>query len=118
MDKIHINGLRLPCHIGINEEEREISQELVATLTMFFDIAPSALADELRQTIDYRVVAARLRKHASSREFQLLETFADSCATIVLSEFPAQRLILRVDKPCALKVARPAVEIERCRLST
>jgi dihydroneopterin aldolase len=118
MDKIHINGLRLPCHIGINDDEREISQELVATLTMFFDIGPSAVSDNLNHTIDYRVVAARLRRHVSSREFQLLETLAESCAAIVLTEFPVDRVILRVDKPCALKVARPAVEIERCRLPT
>jgi dihydroneopterin aldolase len=113
MDKIHINGLRLPCCIGINEEEREISQELVAKIIMAYSITPSASTENLDDTIDYRQVAARLRKYTSSKKFCLLETVAETCAQIILNEFPTKHVWIHLEKPCALKVAQPAIEIER-----
>jgi dihydroneopterin aldolase len=36
-------------------------------------------------------------------EFQLVETLAEKCAAIVLSEFPVQHLRLKLSKPGAVR---------------
>ena len=69
---------------------------------------------ELADAIDYAAVVARIRAFARTNSHALLERFAEAIASMVLDEFGAQSVKLRVAKLGALPGVREiGVAIER-----
>lgn len=96
ISQIHIEQLELLARIGVAEEERSAPQRVVCSIT-FVPIARE-LRDEISCTIDYAVVAERVRTHVSRRAHRLLETLADEMAGELLREFPAQSVAVELRK--------------------
>ena len=114
MDIIFLNDLRVDTVIGIYDWERRVKQTVVFDLDMAADIRKAAASDAIDDTLDYKAVAKRLIDFVGSSEFQLVETLAERCAGIVLSEFNVPWLRLRVNKQGAVRGARDVgVIIER-----
>lgn len=103
MDRVFIEDLRVETVIGIFDWEREIKQAVSLDLEMAFDIRPAARTDSISNALDYKAVAKRLIRFIEGSEFQLVETLAEGCAAIVLSEFPVAWLRLRLSKPGAVR---------------
>ena len=107
MDTVFIDGLRLRLVIGVFEWERHIRQTVLLDLEAEADLRRAAQSDELRHTVDYKAIAQRLKEHAESRPFSLLETLAEEMATIVLQEFPAVMSVkVKLSKPYAVRYAQ------------
>ena len=61
-----------------------------------------------------RKVSARIQQFAEGAQFQLVETFAERLAALLMSEFGIRWLRLKLTKPGAVPAARGVgVEIER-----
>jgi FolB domain-containing protein len=113
-DLIRIADLEVWTRIGVPDEERAQPQRLLVTLTLSVgDMGPAARKDDVRLTIDYADVAAKVKAFASARPRRLLEAFADELADELLGVFPMSHLRLEVKKFILSDARHVAVEIER-----
>jgi dihydroneopterin aldolase len=96
-DEIQVHGLDLPVRIGVPEEERAAWQTLQADVTLRLPSRFETMADDLTRTVDYSVVAARLRELAAERPRQLIETLAAEMTQCLIAEFQVHtaKVILR-----------------------
>ncbi len=116
MDKVFIEGLEIDALIGIYDWERRIRQTLRFDLEMGFDNREPAATDNIEDTLNYKAVSRRLVEVVSQSDFGLVETLAERCADVVLSEFNVEWLRLKLSKPGAVRGAvAVGVIIERSR---
>ena len=116
MDKVFIEALEIECVIGIYDWERTIRQPIVLDIEMAFDNRIPAASDDIAHTLDYKSVSKRLIQYVSESSFGLVETLAERCAEIILSEFNVSQVRLKLSKPGAVRGARAVgVIIERSR---
>ncbi len=114
MDKIFLDELKVDTIIGIWDWERKIRQTVVVDLEMSADIAKAAATDDVKDTLNYKLVAKRLQEFIGNSSFQLVETLAERIAEIVREEFGVAWVRVRVHKPGAIRGSRDVgIEIER-----
>ncbi|MDR1647603.1 MAG: dihydroneopterin aldolase [Zoogloeaceae bacterium] len=117
MDIIFIEALRLKTWIGIYPREKAMPQTVVLDLEISH-LPLDGATDDLHATIDYAAVVARLKTELAERHFNLLETLAEWIAALVLTEFSAAQVRVRIAKLGVLKdVGRVGVQIERQAIS-
>ncbi|MBE9548361.1 MAG: dihydroneopterin aldolase [Proteobacteria bacterium] len=113
-DRVFIEDLRIETVIGIYDWEREIRQTVSIDLEMAFDIRKAGQSDAIEDTLNYKEVAKRLINYVQAAEFQLVETLAERCAEIILTEFNISWLRIKLSKPGAVRgSAAVGVIIER-----
>ena len=116
MDKIRIKNLLLRGIIGINEDERINKQDILINLTLFTDFRQAALSDNIVDAVNYRSITKRIIKHVEDSADFLVEKLVTDIANIILTEFDVERVIVRVEKPGALRFAESVgVEIDRTK---
>ncbi|HKM36599.1 MAG TPA: dihydroneopterin aldolase [Thiopseudomonas sp.] len=117
MDTVFIESLEVDTVIGAYDWERTIRQNLLVDLQMGWDNSLSAANDELHLALDYAAVSERIHNFAQASSFELVETFAERLAALLMAEFNIPWLRLKITKPAAVATARGVgVEIERgCR---
>jgi dihydroneopterin aldolase len=114
MDIVFLRGLRVETIIGVYDWEKEIKQTVILDLEMGVDVARAAATDRIEDTVDYKEVSKRLRQLVSDSRFELVETLAERCATIVREEFGVPWVRLSVNKIGAISGATDVgVIIER-----
>lgn len=99
LDLIFIEGFVGHTVIGIHETELHRPQPLVIDLTAGVARAGACDTDHIGDTIDYGEVRLRLQRLMTEHGVQLLEALAEQIAHIVLHEFHAQWVRVRVAKP-------------------
>lgn len=113
-DTVFIEGLRLDALIGVHDRERHATQPLLLDIRMRFDNRIAASSDSLADALDYEAVSVRLAEYVAQTDFMLVETLAECCADLILTEFGAKAVRLKLSKPDALaNAAAVGVEIER-----
>lgn len=116
MDKIFIHDLRVEARIGVYDWERHLPQTVRLDLEV---AAPSMLpfqTGRIADALDYSKLVARLKAFAKDAPPPLVERFAERVAHIVLHEFGAPWVKVRVAKLGAVSSVREiGVEIERTR---
>jgi len=115
-DKIIIQDLEVQSRIGITAEERSEPQRLLITLEIVYPLIDAGRSDNLRKTNDYHAVAKRVRTLSAQRERNLIETLAEELTTMVLKEFRANSVLVRVKKFALPDTKFVAVEIERQKI--
>ncbi len=114
MNTIFIHDLRLETKVGVYAWERELAQTSRIELDIGLPSPRPFETGELADAIDYAAVVTRLRAFANDHPHALLERFAEAMAAIVLDEFGAQSVKLRVAKLGVLPGVREiGVAIER-----
>lgn len=114
MDWILIDALEIDTIIGIHAHEQLAPQPLRISLWLGFDIRVPAASERIGDTLDYALIANRLREHAQAQRWQLIETLAERSAELLRDEFGVRQLRLQIDKPTAVPQARSVgVWIER-----
>jgi dihydroneopterin aldolase len=98
MDIVFIRGLRIETTIGIYDWEKAIRQPVVLDLEMASDIARGAASDRIEDALDYKAVSKRLKEFVSESRFELVETLAERCAGLILTEFGVPWLRLTLNK--------------------
>lgn len=114
MDRVFIEGLEVDTVIGAYDWERGIRQCLRLDLRFAWDNRPAAADDDLTLALDYASVSSRIQAFAEQAQFQLVETFAERLAAVLMDEFGIPWLHLKLTKPGAVPAASGVgVEIER-----
>ena len=114
MDMIFIEGFVGETVIGIHESELHRPQPLVIDVHAGLPHARACDTDRIADTIDYGVVTERLRRLLVEHRLTLLEAFAESIADILIGEFGARWVRVKVVKPRKFDdVSAVGVQIER-----
>jgi FolB domain-containing protein len=114
--KVFINDLVVRGIIGVNDSERESPQEIVINLGLFTDLRRAGATDDIADCIDYQSVAEKIMAYAESARRFTVEALAADIARIGLGEPGVERVLVRVEKPGAVRSCRSVgVEIERTR---
>ena len=114
LDVIFIEGFVGHTVIGIHETELHRAQPLVIDVHAGLARARACDTDRIADTIDYGAVCERLRRLLAEHELQLLEAFAEAIADIVIREFGAIWVRVKVAKPRKFDdVTAVGVQIER-----
>lgn len=114
LDIIFVEGFRGETVIGIDSNELHRPQPLEIDVHAGVPHARACETDRIGDTIHYGVVAARLRRLMAEHKLQLLEAFAEAIADILLVEFGAAWVRVRVVKPRKFEdVDSVGVQIER-----
>lgn len=116
MDKIIIHDLVARGIIGINDWEREKPQEILMNLILFTNLKRAGESDDIQDSISYRTIAKKAQAHAETTKRLTVEALAADLAKLCLEEPGVERVIVRVEKPGAVRFSRSVgVEIERSR---
>ena len=114
LDLIFIEGLRGNTVIGIHESELHRPQPLLIDLVAGLPRVRACSTDLIHDTIDYSVVRERLHRLLAEHQLQLLEAFAEAVADILLQEFGAHWVRVKVAKPHKFEdLQAVGVQIER-----
>ena len=114
LDWISIEGFRGQTVIGIHETELHAAQPLVIDVHAGLPRARACDSDRIGDTIDYGVVRTRLQRLLREHRLQLLEAFAEAIADILIEEFGASCVRVKVVKPRKFDdVDAVGVQIER-----
>jgi FolB domain-containing protein len=116
MDKVIIKDLLARGIIGVHDWERNRPQNILINITIFTDTRRAARTDSLDDCINYSTMSKKLLAHAESVNRLTVEALANDLARICLEEEGVQKVIVRVEKPGAVRFAESVgVEIERSR---
>jgi FolB domain-containing protein len=116
MDRIIIKDLMARGIIGINEWERETLQEILINIVLFTDTRQAAKTDDITASVNYRTVSKKALAHAEKARRFTVEALAEDIAQLCLHEANVMKVIVRVEKPGAVRFAQSVgVEIERSR---
>jgi dihydroneopterin aldolase len=114
LDWILIEGLRGQTVIGIHDAELHRPQPVVIDLQAGLPHAGACDSDRIADTIDYSAVRLRLLRLLAEHRLQLLEAFAEAVADILLEEFGAACVRVKVVKPSKFDdLQAVGVQIER-----
>jgi len=117
MDRIFINGARLPAHIGVTGEERAQPQDLIFDVTMVRDLSEAGRTDDYAKTVCYAHVLGEI-EDILRNPFHLIEAVAEAVAAGILAGFAVEEVTVHIAKPGAFpnkQVDHAAVEITRRR---
>ncbi|MDO4695989.1 MAG: dihydroneopterin aldolase [Neisseria sp.] len=113
MDKIFLHGIKAETLIGLYDWEREQQQTLIVDLDIGVP-ERSGVSDDIGDTVHYGDVCEAVKSSLKEQKFLLLEALAEHIAQMVLYDFGARWVRVRVVKPGILAGVREVgVEIER-----
>ena len=116
MDKVIIKNLLARGIIGINDWERKRAQNILINLTLFTDTHRAAETDNINDCVNYSTMSKKIFAHAESANRETVEALANDLAKICLEDQAVLKVIVRVEKPGAVRFAESVgVEIERSR---
>ena len=117
-DKIYVEDLRVKATIGIFDWEKKIKQDVSISYEIPHDNVRAAKADAIEATTDYKSITKGIISFVENNKFELVETFAEKIAELVIKDFNIDEIRLRVSKPGALRFSKDVgVIIERDKSS-
>jgi len=115
-NSIFVHDLRVETKIGVWEWEKRMPQNIRLDLEFGMSSDKAFRTGELSDALDYSQVVARVKAFAADNPHPLLERFAQAIADIVLGEFHAPWVKVRVAKLAPIAGVRElGVSIERHR---
>lgn len=100
-DRIELRGLTVRGNHGVFEHERRDGQDFVIDITLWIDLAAAAASDDLNDTYDYGVLAARAADIVAGPARDLIETVAAEIAEDVMNDDRVHAVEVVVHKPSA-----------------
>lgn len=102
MDTIFISELKVKTKLGVPAWERIMPQTIILDIEMGYDLAKACKSDAITDTIDYGAVVGCIKETLEKNSFQLVEALAEHICQIILYEFGALRVKIKVAKPAIL----------------
>ena len=116
MDKVIIKNLLARGIIGVNDWERKRAQNILINITLWTDTRRAAETDDINDCVNYSTMSKKIFTHAESANRETVEALANDLAKLCLEDKNVQKVIVRVEKPGAVRFAESVgVEIERDR---
>lgn len=103
-DRIELRGLRVRGHHGVFDHERRDGQDFLIDVTLWLDLRPAALSDELADTVDYGALAQLAHDIVAGPPRDLIETVGAEIADRVMTSDP------RISA-CEVTVHKPSAPI-------
>ena len=114
MNTIFIHDLRVETRIGVYEWEQHLPQLVRLDVDLGLPADAAFTSDKFGDALDYSAVVTRIKALAASHPHKLMERFAQAIADIVLTEFGAPWVKVRVAKLAPIAGVREiGVAIER-----
>ena len=102
--------------VGVSARERRAPRVLLFDIDIDLAHSRAGVSDRVADTVDYAVVAERIRARLGVDSFRLLERIAECVADLLIDEFGAARAKVTVCKTGVLTdVGAVGVRIERFR---
>lgn len=101
--RICIEDLLVKAYLGVHASEQEKPREVPVYLEFEYR---SPASDDLAEALDYRQVRDRVLAAVENRRFALVEIMAKKIIDAVKSEPRIVRILVRVSKTKALKLAK------------
>ena len=118
MDKIYVKDLEVMGTIGIFDWEKKIKQKISISYEINQDNSAAAKKDAIEAATDYKSITKAIISFVEENKFELVETFAEKIAELVIKDFNIDEIRLRVSKPGALRFSKDVgVIIERDKSS-
>lgn len=116
MDKVFIKDLLVRGIIGIRDWEREKEQDILINITVYTDTTRAADTDNITDCVDYSALAKKVMAHAETAKRLTVEALANDLARLCLETPLVKKVVVRVEKPGAVRFAKSVgVEVERKR---
>lgn len=119
MDQIHIKGLRVFAHHGVNPEEKRDGQHFELDITLFVSVKRPGFSDKLSDTVNYSKAAKTAARVMMEERYDLIERAATRVAEQLLLDFPTVEQVRvclkKPEAPVKLDFDYMAVEILRTR---
>jgi len=98
MDIIFIQGLKVDAIIGVYDWERATRQDIIFDIEMYYNNSAVTDTDNINQALNYHSVCDRISDYVRGSDCQLIETLAEKVCQIILNEFSAERVKLKLSK--------------------
>ncbi len=116
MDIIFLSEVKVQTKLGVPEWERMVEQTIILDLEIAMPHPQSCQTDAIEDAIDYGAVVARIRQTLADNSFKLVEALAEHICQIILNEFGAPWVKIKVAKPAILPGLKAlGVVIERSK---
>lgn len=102
MDTIFISELKVQTKLGVPDWERMVPQTIILDIEIGYDLNKAGKSDAINDTINYGAVVVRIRETLNQNSFQLVEALAEHICQLILSEFKALSVKIKVAKPAIL----------------
>jgi len=99
MDTIFLSEVKIQTKLGVPAWERMLPQTIILDIEIGYDLGRACQTDLIEDTIDYGLVVKRLKETLTEHSFQLVEALAEHCCQLILREFGAQHVKIKVAKP-------------------
>ncbi len=118
MDIIFLSEVKVQTKLGVPEWERMVEQTIILDIEIGYDLSKACKSDNVADTIDYGEVVERVRTALKENSFQLVEALAEHICQLILKEFNALNVKVKVAKPSILPGLKAlGVVIERSKIS-
>ena len=99
MDTIFLDQVKVETKLGVPDWERMVPQTIILDIEIGYDLNKAGKSDFINDTIDYGLVVKRIRETLNELSFQLVEALAEHVCQLILKEFNAKSVKLKVAKP-------------------
>jgi 7,8-dihydroneopterin aldolase/epimerase/oxygenase len=117
-DILRVEDIRFYGHHGVTAAQQEVGAWFSVDVELAFDLTPAALSDDVEATVDYERLARQVVAIGTGPSVRLIERLAGLVSEMVLREFPAREVTVRVRKvtpPLDGIAAQPGVQMTRTR---
>jgi dihydroneopterin aldolase len=116
MDIIFLQEVKVQTHLGVPEWERLKAQTIVLDIEVAMPHSRACQTDAIADTLDYGEIVARIRQTLAEKSFHLVEALAEHVCQLILTEFGAPWVKVKVAKPAILPGLKAlGVVIERTK---
>ena len=116
-DEIHVQNLEVFANHGVFQEETNLGQKFLFSLTMYTDTRKAGKSDCLEESIHYGEVSQFITDYTRKHTRKLIEAAAEDLATALLLHYPLLKgVTLELKKPWApvgLPLETVSVKISR-----
>ena len=102
MDTIFLSEVKVQTKLGVPDWERMVEQTIILDIEISYDLSQACKSDDVADTIDYGLVVNRIRETLKENSFKLVEALAEHVCQLILTEFKAIDVKVKVAKPAIL----------------
>jgi len=102
MDTIFLEQVAVQTILGVPDWERLKPQTIILDIEIGYDLSKSCQSDAIADTVDYGEVVNRVRETLKENSFKLVEALAEHVCQLILKEFKAESVKIKVAKPAVL----------------
>ena len=114
MNTLFLHDIQLQAIVGVYNWERLQPQSLLLDLDLSLPNNQAGLTDDLANAVNYADLVERLRQFVATTQRQLIEALAEDIAQWLLTEYPLDKVHLKLTKLGVLpKVGKIGIDIIR-----